>query len=131
MALTSLTTVYPALPLSHRQTGTPGCADASLMGIRDPGRCFGPIGPDSLIHFCSLSQAPARSRDSLRGLQFPWVSSREQEKILFHLEFTILYLGAYLTQIQARRKTQTLTSDLHLPHSPTETLLLNPFPSLG
>lgn len=109
-----------ALPLSHRQTGTSGCADASLMGIRDPDRCFGPIGPDSFIHFCLLSQAPARSRDSLRGLQFPWVSSREQEKILFHLEFTIFYLGAYLTQIQARRKTRTLPSDLHLPHSPTE-----------
>ncbi|XP_045881981.1 ankyrin repeat domain-containing protein 29 isoform X1 [Meles meles] len=62
-------------------------------------------------------QEPTRSRVPLRGLQFPWVSSRKQEKILFHLEFTILYLGAYLTQIQARRKTRTLTSDLHLPHS--------------
>lgn len=84
-------TIYLALPISHKQAGTPGHPTSQRMRTRSTGVQTTPTVIGRLDH-------QPKCRASLRDLKFSWVLSQEQEKILPYLQFTIIYLGVSTTR---------------------------------
>lgn len=84
-------TIYLALPISHKQAGTPGHPASQRMRTRSTGVQTTPTVIGRLDH-------QPKCRASLRDLKFSWVLFQEQEKILPFLQFTIIYLGVSTTR---------------------------------
>lgn len=81
-------------------TGMQGLLGAQMPsghGLGGSVHAPGPLAQRTPTVNSLLSQAAAKSRATVKDLQFSWVPSQVQEKILPHLEFTIICLHVSTT----------------------------------